>query len=337
MVLVPETTVLSAVDLAAVISWHGVNTLFLTTALFHQLVEQDARALAGCQVLVGGELLSSRHVARAMDACPDSSFIHVYGPTENTTFSVAHPITRRYTGRIPIGRPIANATAYVMDRDGNPQPLGVPGELYVGGDGLAGGYLNRPELTARAFVHGGVDVPERLYRTGDVVCWTADGQLDFLGRADNQVKIRGFRVELGEVERQLAFQPGVCEAVVLLDRRADAVSVLRAYVTSAVRLDAAELRDALRQELPEYMVPSSFVQIDAMPLTLNQKIDRAAVAAALAPADTDGSRTARRLPRTDREVLVAVGQDRAGCRTDGTDRVSLGVVHGAGHYGVFRK
>ncbi|MEW9513647.1 amino acid adenylation domain-containing protein [Streptomyces bacillaris] len=304
VVLVPEATVLSAVDLAATISRYGVNTLFLTTALFHQLVEQNAGALAGCQVLVGGEMLSSRHVADAMDACPDSSFIHVYGPTENTTFSVAHRIDRRYPGRVPIGRPIANSTAYVMDLDGNPQPRGVPGELYVGGDGLSQGYLNRPELTERSFVHGGIGASERLYRTGDVVCWTVDGQLDFLGRSDDQVKIRGFRVELGEIERQLVLQPHVSEAVVLLDRRMGAVSVLRAYFTAAVRLDPAGLREALRQELPEYMVPSSFVQLDAMPLTRNQKVDRGALAA-VAPADTGVAEAAGRLPQTERELLVA--------------------------------
>ncbi|MFF7231786.1 amino acid adenylation domain-containing protein [Streptomyces sioyaensis] len=304
VVLVPDTTVLNSVDLASAISRHRANTLFLTTALFHQLVEQDPAVLAGCQVLVGGEMLSSRHVARAMEACPDSSFIHVYGPTENTTFSVAHPITRRYTGRVPIGRPIANSTAYVMDRDGNPQPLGVPGELYVGGDGLTDGYLNRPDLNEQAFVHGGIDVSGRLYRTGDVVCWTADGQLDFLGRGDNQVKIRGFRVELGEVERQLTLLPAVREAVVVLCRREEAVSVLRAYFTADAELDSAELRDALREELPEYMVPSSFRQVDAMPLTRNQKIDRVALAA-MAPVETALTAPTRRAPQTEREIQVA--------------------------------
>ncbi|MFE5791334.1 amino acid adenylation domain-containing protein [Streptomyces sp. NPDC056503] len=309
VVFAPEGTVLSAAELKAAIARYGVNTLFLTTALFHQLVEQDAGVLAGCQVLVGGEMLSSGHVARAMDACPGSSFVHVYGPTENTTFSVAHPITRRYTGRVPIGRPIANSTAYVMDRHGNPQPLGVPGELYVGGDGLSEGYLGRPELTDRAFVRGGIDGVERLYRTGDVVCWTGDGELDFLGRVDHQVKVRGFRIELGEIERQLVLLGGVREAVVLLEEREGGAASLRAYVTGGVPLDPGELRDGLRAELPEYMVPSSFVQVEAMPLTRNQKIDRAALAAlapaaAVRPADP-AAEPGRRLPRTEREVLVA--------------------------------
>ncbi|MEU3609033.1 non-ribosomal peptide synthetase [Streptomyces sp. NPDC035033] len=305
VVFVPEATVLNAAELKGAISRYGVNTLFLTTALFHQLVEQDPRALAGCQVLFGGELLSAGHVERAMDACPDSTFVHVYGPTENTTFSVAHPLTRRPAGRVPIGRPIANSTAYVMDRHGNPQPLGVPGELYVGGDGLAEGYLGRPELTGRAFTRGGIDGTERLYRTGDIVCWTGDGELDFLGRADHQVKLRGFRIEPGEIERQLVLLDGVREAVVLLEKREGGAAFLRAYVTGDAPLDHGGLRDALRAELPEYMVPSSFVQVDAMPLTRNQKIDRTALAA-LAPARAaTPAEPGRRLPRTEREVLVA--------------------------------
>ena len=303
LVLVPGTTVLSTTELDEAIRRHRVNTLFLTSSLFHQIVEQDAAVLDRCTVLVGGDRLSPEHVATAMGSTTKSVFVHVYGPTENTTFSTAHRITRRYTERIPIGRPIPNSTAYVLDRDGHPQPVGVPGEIHLGGDGLSDGYLNRPELNDSAFVIGGIDNPERLYRSGDIGYWTADGLLEFVGRHDSQVKIRGFRVELAEVEGALSRLPSVREAVVLLRRGADGPASLCAYFTAATVLDAAELRTALRQDLPDHMVPSSFRQVDTMPLTRNHKVDRAALAM-LEPADP-ADRAARRAPRTPLEATVA--------------------------------
>ncbi|CAL9609227.1 non-ribosomal peptide synthetase [Streptomyces sp. enrichment culture] len=279
LVLVPSWTVLEAAELRAAIDRHGVNTLWLTAALFNQLVDQDPAVAAGCQVLVGGEALSPRHIAAALEAAPTATYINGYGPTENTTFSVAHRITRPYPDRIPIGTPIANSTAYVLDRDGNPQPVGVAGELHVGGDGLSDGYLGRPELDARAFTTGGTGDPERLYRTGDIARWNEEGLLEYLGRADNQVKIRGYRVELGEIESRLAALPEVREAVVLLRPRPDGTPALCAYVTSEGRLDLDALRTALGRELPEHMVPSGFRQVDVIPLTRNHKADRAALAA----------------------------------------------------------
>ncbi|MFJ6135258.1 amino acid adenylation domain-containing protein [Kitasatospora sp. NPDC092286] len=305
LVLVPDGTVLSAAGLGAAISRYRVNTMFLTSSLFNQIVEQDPSVLAGCQVLVGGEAVSARHVAEAMDACPDSVFVNAYGPTENTTFSVAHRITRRYAGRVPIGRPIANSTAWVLDRDGHPQPIGVPGELCVGGDGLTDGYLNRPDLNAGSFfLSGSGPTAERLYRTGDRARWTAEGLLDCLGRADTQVKIRGFRVELAEVESRLARLPSVRESVVLLCRRPGGLSVLCAYVTADAALNGADLRTALLELLPDYMVPSSFRQLDTMPRTRNGKVDRAALAA-LEPVGPTASDRPRRAPRTPLETTVA--------------------------------
>ncbi len=306
VVLVPGTTVLNAEELGAAVRRHRVNTLFLTTALFHQIVEQDPTALAGCQVLVGGETMSARHLGKAMDACPDGVFVHVYGPTENTTFSVAQLLNGRYTGRVPIGRPIANSTACVLDRDGNPQPLGVPGELHVGGDGLSDGYLNRADLNETAFVHGGLGPrPERLYRTGDIALWTADGQLDFIGRVDHQVKIRGYRIELAEIESQLCLIPGVREAAVLLRRRTGDLSALCAYFSAETAVGVDDLRAALLKELPDYMVPSSFTRVDSMPLTRNQKIDRAALAALDPVGAPAAAAPPRQAPRTQREAAVA--------------------------------
>ncbi|MFD5031993.1 amino acid adenylation domain-containing protein [Streptomyces sp. NPDC058405] len=304
LVLVPSDTVLNPVDLGAAISRHRVNTIWLTSTLFNQLVEEDPSVLAGCQVLVGGEAVSARHIAEAMSACPDSVFINGYGPTENTTFSVTHRVTRRYHGRVPIGRPVANSTAWVLDRDKNPQPIGVPGELHVGGDGLSDGYVNRPELEAAAFVSGGASVPGRLYRTGDIALWTDDGLLDCLGRADNQVKIRGFRVELGEIEGRLSQLPAVRDAVVLLLPRAAGLSVLCAYFTSETPLDPDNLRAALAGELPDYMVPSAFLRLDEMPRNHNHKIDRAALAA-LDPVTATAPAGPGRAPDTPLEITVA--------------------------------
>ncbi|QUQ67491.1 non-ribosomal peptide synthetase [Kutzneria sp. CA-103260] len=280
LVLPSDHTVLGAAELAAAITRHGVNTLFLTTALFNQLVEEDASVLDGCQVLFGGEFASARHVATAVQACPRSSFTHVYGPTENTTFSVAYRVTHAHahTERVPIGRPIANSTAWVLDQDGSPQPVGVPGELHVGGDGLCTGYLNHSELDAAAFT-GAVGNPGRLYRTGDIALLNAEGQLEFLGRRDDQVKVRGHRVELGEIEHQLARLPGVRSVVVLARRDEDATTSLCAFFTADSRLDVPAIRADLHLELPDYLVPAYFQQVDELPLTVNLKVDRPALMA----------------------------------------------------------
>jgi amino acid adenylation domain-containing protein len=281
LILVPDHTILDATTLRREISAHEVTTMWLTAPLFHQLVEQDASIFAAPlrHLLVGGDVLSVRHINKALDACPELHIINGYGPTENTTFSTTHLIDRRYTDRIPIGRPIANSTVYVLDVDGRPQPVGVPGELYVGGDGVSDGYLNRPDLNARAFVPDPFVPGGRLYRTGDTVCWLPDGTIEFRGRADNQVKIRGFRVEPGEVEKHLLALPQVREAAVLVRQRAGGIEkYLCAYLTADVPLTPRELRAALRRDLPAYMIPSSFVQLAALPLNRNGKVDRAALA-----------------------------------------------------------
>ncbi|MFG1653253.1 amino acid adenylation domain-containing protein [Micromonospora sp. NPDC049275] len=303
LVLVPDGALFEAARLRAAMTRHGVNTMWLTSSLFNQLVEQDPSVFSGCQVIVGGEALSPGHVTRAERACPDATFVNGYGPTENTTFSLTHRITGAQAGRVPIGRPIANSTAWVLDHDGHPQPLGVPGELYVGGDGLSSGYLNRPELTAEAFGRRGID-GERLYRTGDIACRRTDGLLDYLGRTDDQVKIRGFRVELAEVEGQLRTVAGVQEAVVVLRQRAGTGPVLAAYVTGHEKLDGASLRAVLLTKLPEYMVPTGYRQVEAMPLTRNQKVDRAALAQ-LEPVDCAAAIAGGRPPRTELERSVA--------------------------------
>ncbi|MFP2902995.1 non-ribosomal peptide synthetase, partial [Corallococcus sp. 4LFB] len=235
--VLPPAHALSLEELAGQLRRHRVTALFITTALFEQLALHQGEALAEVrQVLTGGDVMPwSRlrdHLPRLAEG---TTLIHAYGPTENTTFSTTLPLHRdtRVDGPVPIGRPIPNATAYVFDANLHPVPVGVAGEVYVGGPGLAWGYLHRPELTAERFVpHPFASTPgERLYRTGDKARWLEDGTLDFLGRVDFQVKVRGFRIELGEIESALRAFPGINEAVVVA-RGADADKRLIGYVTA---------------------------------------------------------------------------------------------------------
>jgi thioesterase domain-containing protein/acyl carrier protein len=202
-----------------------------------------------------------------------------YGPTENTVVTTSMPVETQ-SQNIPIGTPIYNNYVYILDKNMQVQPIGVPGELCIGGDGLARGYLNRPELTAEKFIdfhHS------RLYRTGDLARWLPDGNIEFLGRIDQQVKIRGFRIELGEIEMRLIGHHEIKEAVVICREHATGNKYLCAYIVRsdeiAVELSSAELREYLSQRLPEYMIPAYFIQVEKIPLTLNGKIDRKALPA----------------------------------------------------------
>src|SRR5581483_224947 len=220
--------------------------------------------------------------ASELDGC---QLINGYGPTETTTFACCWPVTPDgLTGAsVPIGRPIANTRVYVLDRQRQPVPIGVPGELYIGGDGVARGYLNRPELTTERFVPDpfGADPGARLYKTGDLVRYRPDGTLEFLGRLDDQVKIRGFRIELGEVEAALRRHPRVGDAVVVARGDTAGDRRLVAYVVpdGAAHLPPSTLQSFLRQKLPDYMVPSLFVTMDRLPLNPNGKVDRRALPA----------------------------------------------------------
>ena len=329
LILVPDETILDPSLIGHAITEHRATTLWLTAPLFHQLVDQDAEVFRPVrEVLVGGDVLSPRHLAKAMETCPDLRIINGYGPTENTTFSTAQLIREPPTGRIPIGAPIANSTAVIVDLDGHPQPFGVPGELLVGGDGLSDGYLNRPELDVAAFTHDPFGLGERLYRTGDLARRLPTGAIDFLGRLDQQVKVRGFRVEPGEVEHRLTGLAEIREAAVIVRSRPGGIEkFLCAYYTADREPGPGELQAALRAELPDHMVPAEFIRVPEMPLNRNGKIDRAALAELSGAPHAPGHR--RAAPRDDLErVLTALWQDALGIAVIGvTDNLfDLGVT-----------
>jgi amino acid adenylation domain-containing protein len=283
----------TAAGLQTLIERHGVSTLWLTAALFNVLIDERPEALRGLrQLLTGGEALSVAHVRRALAALPGVQLINGYGPTESTTFTCCHRIPSQLPASctsIPIGRPIGNTEVLILDAQCQPVAVGVEGELYIGGAGLARGYLGRPELTAEKFVaHPFSDAPgARLYRTGDRVRWLADGTIEFLGRFDDQVKLRGFRIEPGEIEAALMAQAGVKQAAVVVREDRPGERRLVAYVAGA-GLEAGALRTQLGQSLPAHMLPSAFVLLEALPITANGKLDRAALPAPEALPGTQG-------------------------------------------------
>ncbi|EPX59029.1 Long-chain-fatty-acid--CoA ligase [Cystobacter fuscus DSM 2262] len=273
--------------LSELLEQHGVTTLWLTAGLFHQFVQEDVDGLARVrQVLAGGDVLSPWHVRRFLER-GGRRLINGYGPTETTTFACCHRMERpeQVGESVSIGRPIANTTAYVVDTAGELVPMGVAGELWIGGEGVGRGYWNRPELTAARFL-GNPWGPGRLYRTGDRVRWRADGTLEYLGRIDFQVKLRGFRIEPGEVEAVLRRHPEVRDAVVLVREEPPGDKRLVAYVATAAHeapSNRENLRQYLHRQLPDYMVPSAFVPLPTLPLTPNGKVDRRALPAPEVP------------------------------------------------------
>ncbi len=272
---------LSLAELGRTIEQHQVTTLWLTAGLFQSIVDQKIQILAPLrQLLAGGDALSVTHVQKFLDTFPHCQLINGYGPTENTTFTACYPITRplKPGASIPLGRPISNTQVYILDQHRQPVPDGVPGELYAGGDGLARGYFNRPELTAKKFVPHPFDLglDARLYRTGDLARYLPDGNIEFLGRIDNQVKINGFRIELGEIETVLCQHPAISQTTVIVREDTPGDKRLVAYCVidgdSAPTID--ELSDFISHKVPNYMVPSMFVVLSVLPMTPNGKIDR---------------------------------------------------------------
>ncbi|MCF2946282.1 non-ribosomal peptide synthetase, partial [Paenibacillus tarimensis] len=309
--LADEDTLLDPEKLETAIRQYGVTTMWLTSPLFNQLSQEKPDMFRSMkQLLVGGDALSPVHINRVRRQCPGLVIINGYGPTENTTFSVCGRVDRDYSQNIPIGRPIANSTAYIVDEAGKLAPVGVPGELCVGGDGVGRGYLNREDLTgsrftADPFLPGGM-----MYRTGDLARWLPDGRIEYLGRIDLQVKIRGFRIEPGEIEIRMLEHAAVKEAVVVVrevhagqDERDIAGSkYLCAYYAGQEELTAAQWREWLSDRLPDYMIPGAFVKLEQLPLTPNGKVDKSALPE---PPEPSATGTASEAPAGETEEQLA--------------------------------
>ncbi|MCX5345139.1 amino acid adenylation domain-containing protein [Streptomyces atratus] len=308
----------SAPRLRELFDTEKITSVEMTAGLLRTIAEVAPETFHGLrEVSTGGDIISPVAVRRILQACPGTVVRATYGPTETTLFATQHAYTdaAQVADRVPMGHPLDNMRTYVLDEHLTPVPVGIPGELYIAGAGLARGYLHRPGLTAERFVADPYGpVGSRMYRTGDIVCWNPDGMLEFLGRADAQVKIRGFRVEPGEIETVLSTFPGLTQVVVTA-REANGDKRLVAYVVGDKAIDADALRDHVAAALPEYMVPAAFVALDAFPLTPNGKVDYRAL-----PAPEFTATAAYRAPRTpDEEKLCALFAEILGIERVGMD------------------
>ncbi|MCP5052204.1 MAG: amino acid adenylation domain-containing protein, partial [bacterium] len=291
--LVSKERILDPGSLKWAITNYRVTTIWMTAPLFNQMLKEDIEIFAGLiNLLVGGDVLSPYHINQVRGRFPVLNVINGYGPTENTTFSTTHLIGERNKRSIPIGRPIANSTAYIVNRNRQLQPIGVSGELWVGGDGVSRGYLNDPELTNSKF-----QIPNKtsalsassavIYKTGDLARWRPDGSIKFLGRIDTQVKVRGFRVELGEIESRLKSLDQVTDAVVIARENPGGVrgdKSLYAYyvpvqgdIVTGTAIDISMVKGFLSERLPDFMVPAHIMALETIPLTPNGKVDRRAL------------------------------------------------------------
>ncbi len=284
----------TAHDLGEALMRHKVTTACLTTPVFHAVVDEAPEALSTVrQLLIGGEALSAAHVRRALAALPATQIVNGYGPTESTTAACCYAVPRRFeedASSVPIGRPISNTQVYILDKQSEPVPMGVTGELHIGGDGLARGYVNRPDLTREKFIPIPRalqnDVPPGLlYKTGDLARYLPDGNIEFLGRVDDQLKIRGYRIEPGEIEAALNQHPAVKNAAVMARPIQGGEGSLVGYVVpkDGQALTAQGLQTFLKQKLPQYMIPAQFMFMTSLPLTPVGKVDRRALPARKPP------------------------------------------------------
>lgn len=271
--IIKKEELLNSDSLQSYLLKNKITILWLTAPLFNQLIEENPHMFNTVNyLLTGGDVLSPKHINMARIANPNLKIINGYGPTENTTFSSCFTIDQDYDNNIPIGYPISNSTCYVCSSTGELVPTGVPGELYVGGDGLAIGYLNNPNLTNEKFI----DFPytnSKVYKTGDLVRWLPNGCLEFLGRIDSQIKIRGFRVELNEINLRISKFMGIKECTTVL-QEIKGEKTICCYYVSKENIDLNVLKNYLKTFLPSYMIPSYFVQLDKLPINTNGKVDK---------------------------------------------------------------
>jgi acyl-coenzyme A synthetase/AMP-(fatty) acid ligase/acyl carrier protein len=288
-------------SLAQLIRDSDITVMQATPVTWRLLLESGWNGISGFKILCGGEALPRELASRLLNA--GAEVWNLYGPTETTIWSTVHRIDSRQ-GSVPIGKPIANTQIYILDDQRQLIPKGVAGELYIGGDGLAKGYLHRPELTAERFVPNPFDSTGKLYRTGDLARWLPDGNLEYIARADHQVKLRGFRIELGEIETAIEQIPQVRQAVVLVREDAPNDPRLTAYVTmrDESNVEIKSFRAALSSRLPEYMIPSQWLFLNEFPLTPNRKVDRRALPA---PVNDVAESALSAPPTTESEIKVA--------------------------------
>ncbi|MFF2290596.1 amino acid adenylation domain-containing protein [Peribacillus butanolivorans] len=271
LILSSEDILFDVSQLKDTIQRYGVNTMFMTVALYNQIIEEDKEVFNSVSTLIiGGERLAEKNVRRLKQQDTKVTLYNAYGPTETTTFATLYEIPLGFT-KLPIGKPLCNTTIYIV-QEGQLCGVGVPGEIWIGGDGVARGYLNNEALTEERFM----DNPYgegKLYRSGDLGRYLEDGNIEFLGRIDEQVKIRGYRIELGEIEHALLSLDEVKQAVVI-DKKTDSDHFIYAYLTSQVTLNVSNVYFQLRGLLPEYAMPSQMMQIDEVPVTTNGKVDK---------------------------------------------------------------
>ncbi|MEM7727210.1 MAG: amino acid adenylation domain-containing protein, partial [Cyanobacteria bacterium P01_A01_bin.45] len=291
-VLYPSDTT-TPEELGKIIKAQNINILWLTSALFNLIIDTMSGSLLNVkQLIIGGEALSVDHVRRALTLLPDTQIINGYGPSECTVFTCCYPIPKQLDknlASIPIGKPIGDRKVYLLDSNLQPVPIGVSGEIYVGGDSVARGYVNQLTLTREKFIPNHFVPGDTLYKTGDLARHLPDGNIEYLGRIDNQVKIRGFRIELGEVETALSQHKDiqVCYAIARVDTPGEKRLVAYVVPQKDITVTTSELRQFLGSKLPGYMIPSAFVILESLPLTANGKVDRRALKAPDNNSDSD--------------------------------------------------
>lgn len=304
IVLIDQEKRLDLRYLKELITKHRVTHFLATPLLYSALLDQIVPELVGLSsITLAGENVPLNLVKKHFSILPQVKLYNEYGPTENSVCSTVHQFSAT-DEKVLIGKPISNCRCYVLNQDLYPQPVGVPGELYLAGEGLARGYLNNPELTEAKFIVAPT-INERLYKTGDLVKWDSDGNLQFIERIDNQVKIRGFRIELGEIEHHLLKHPSVKEAVSVVDERDPNHKYICAYIVPDREVSIAELKEYLAKSLPDYMIPTFYVFLERLPLTPNGKIDKESL-----PAPERNSKAGWGQPENEVEAkLVRVWQE----------------------------
>ncbi|MEO4052784.1 amino acid adenylation domain-containing protein [Solibacillus sp. CAU 1738] len=274
LVIPEKDQILDMESLGSLIVKERITFMFITTALFHSLVDLNLKSLRNVKTIyTGGEKIFLKHAMKAFHFLGPDKITNIYGPTECTIYATYYPINDIEEEDIPIGKPISNTKLYVIGKNNKLQPIGVPGELCISGEGVASGYLNRMDLTETQFVKNPFEPDSVMYKTGDLVKWLPDGNVEFIGRIDHQVKIRGFRIELGEIENALLEFDDITEAVVLIKEIEDNKYIYAYYVAKS---DYSKdfLREKLKDLLPSYMMPTKLIKVEKIPLTINGKVDR---------------------------------------------------------------